>query len=302
MTSLFSRAYGNAPLVLCLASLGWGGNTIASRLAVDEVSPMMLVFLRWLLVAVLIAAVHGRGMKQAWPLMRPRLGWVAAMGGVGLSLFNAFFYIAAHHTTAINLGITQSVMPALILLGSLVFFGTRIGWLQGIGLCLSFFGVLVIVTSGALTDILQLRFNSGDLLMLTACFFYAGFALGLRGRPEVDSLVMLGYFSIAALLMTIPLLALEHMFWEVAAPSAKGWLIVLFVALMPSLLSQAFFMRGVDLIGPGPAGLYTNAVPVFSAVLAILLLGEAFRLHHIAAMALVFTGIYLFGKHGRPDH
>ena len=296
MQSLLTRAYGTAPLVLCLTTLGWAGNTIASRLAVDEVSPMMLIFLRWLLVAAMLAAIYGRDMRRVWPVMKPRLVWVAVMGGAGLSLFNALFYIAAHYTTAVNLGIIQSIMPGLILLGSFVFFGTRIRWLQGLGLLLTFVGVAVVVTRGALGELLAMRFNYGDLLILSACFFYAGFALGLRNKPEVNSLVLMGYFSIAALVTTIPLLALEHVFWGSVPPSAEGWMIILFVAVWPSFLSQVFFIRGVELIGPGRAGLYANTVPIFSAFLAVVLLGEAMHLHHVAALAIVFTGIYLFER------
>ena len=42
---LLSRAYASAPMLLCLATFGRGSNAVASRLAVDEVSPMMLIFL-----------------------------------------------------------------------------------------------------------------------------------------------------------------------------------------------------------------------------------------------------------------
>lgn len=299
MTNLISRAYGIAPLVLCFATLGWGGNTIASRMAVGEVSPMMLIFLRWGLVAAMLILFYGREMKQVWPVMRPRLGWIAVMGGIGMSVFNALFYLAAHSTTAINLGIIQSTMPGIILLGSFILFGTRIRWLQAFGLLLTFVGVAVMVTRGALAEILLLSFNYGDLLMLLACVFYSGYTLGLRGRPDVSGLVMMGYFSIAAFLMTLPLLALEHVFWGITLPGLKGWLIILYVAIMPSFLSQVFFMRGVDLVGPGAAGLYANMVPIFSSVLAVLILGEQFRWYHVMAMVLVFAGIYLFEVRSR---
>ena len=233
--------------------------------------------------------------------MKSRLGWVMLMGGAGLSLFSAMFYVAAHSTTAINLGIIQSVLPGIILLGSFIFFGTRIRWLQGLGLGLTCVGVVVVVTRGALGELLSLQFFAGDLIMLAACFVYAGYTLGLRSRPEVPPIALMGYFSIAALLFTIPLLAVEHATTGITPPGATGWLIILYVVIMPSFLSQVFFMRGVDLIGPGPAGLYANTVPIFAAVMAILLLGEQFRPHHVAAMLLVFSGIYLFGIHGRPE-
>jgi drug/metabolite transporter (DMT)-like permease len=76
-------------------------------------------------------------------------------------------------------------------------------------------------------------------------------------------------------------------------PTPKGWLITLYIAVFPSFLSQLFFMRGVDLIGPGRAGIFVNLVPVFSAILAVLILGEAFQAYHALALALVLGGIVL---------
>ena len=58
-------------------------------------------------------------------------------------------------------------------------------------------------------------------------------------------------------------------------------------------------MRGVDLIGSGSAGLYANLVPVFSAIIAVMLLGESFSTYHLAAMIFVFAGIALFEQQNR---
>jgi drug/metabolite transporter (DMT)-like permease len=73
----------------------------------------------------------------------------------------------------------------------------------------------------------------------------------------------------------------------------QGGLILLYVALVPSLLSQMFYMRGVELIGPGWTGLFVNLVPIFGALLVVLLLGEPFRAYHALALALVLGGIWL---------
>ena len=297
--SLLSRAYGNAPLMLCLATLGWGGNTIASRLAVGEVTPMMLIFLRWGLVVGLILAIHSRDMIRAWPVIKGRLAWVFVMGGFGMSLFNALFYIAAHSTTAVNLGIIQSTMPGFILIGSFFLFGTRVNIIQIIGLMLTLVGVGTIVTQGSFEKLILLTFNMGDLLMLLACLFYSGYTIGLKNRPEVSGMVMMGFFSIAAFMITIPLVIIEELTWGTVMPGWEGWLIIIYIAIMPSFLSQVFFMRGVDLVGPGSAGLYTNLVPVFSAIMAIALLGEIFSGYHLMAMIFVFSGIGLFEYQNR---
>ena len=298
-SQILSRAYSSAPFLLFLATLGWGSNTIASRLAVGEVSPMLLIFFRWGFVVVILLSLYWRQMIDEWPVIRPRLKWLLIMGGCGLSLFNAFFYIAAHSTTAVNLGIIQSTMPGMILLGSFMFFGDRINRLQFSGLLLTLLGVGVIVTQGSLEQLMQLTFNHGDLLMIFACSFYAMYTVGLKSRPKISGMVMLAYFSVAAFLMTIPLMIFESFIYGTVMPGVKGFAIVFYIAIVPSFLSQIFFMRGVDLIGPGSAGLYANLVPIFSAIMAVLLLSEEFALFHLAAMLLVFGGIGLFEYQSR---
>jgi len=298
-SQILSRAYSSAPFLLFLATLGWGSNTIASRLAVGEISPMLLIFFRWGFVVVILLSLYWRQMIDEWPIIRPRLKWLLIMGGCGLSLFNAFFYIAAHSTTAVNLGIIQSTMPGMILLGSFMFFGDRINRLQFSGLLLTLLGVGVIVTQGSFEQLMQLTFNHGDLLMIFACSFYAMYTVGLKSRPKISGMVMLAYFSVAAFLMTIPLMIFESFIYGTVMPGVKGFAIVFYIAIVPSFLSQIFFMRGVDLIGPGSAGLYANLVPIFSAIMAVLLLSEEFALFHLAAMLLVFGGIGLFEYQGR---
>ena len=298
-SQILSRAYSSAPFLLFLATLGWGSNTIASRLAVGEVSPMLLIFFRWGFVVVILLSLYWRQMIDEWPVIRPRLKWLLIMGGCGLSLFNAFFYIAAHSTTAVNLGIIQSTMPGMILLGSFMYFGDRINRLQFSGLLLTLLGVIVIVTQGSLEKLMQLTFNHGDLLMIFACSFYAMYTVGLKSRPKISGMVMLAYFSVAAFLMTIPLMIFESLIYGTLMPGVKGFAIVFYIAIVPSFLSQIFFMRGVDLIGPGSAGLYANLVPIFSAIMAVLLLSEEFAFFHLAAMLLVFGGIGLFEYQSR---
>ena len=90
------------------------------------------------------------------------------------------------------------------------------------------------------------------------------------------------------------IMAIENAVYGTMMPGPKGWLIILYIALIPSFVSQIFFMRGVDLIGSGSAGLYANLVPVFSAIIAVILLGEIFSLYHLSAMIFVFGGIALF--------
>jgi drug/metabolite transporter (DMT)-like permease len=102
--SFVSRIYANAPIVLCLATLGWGSNAVASRLAGWGSFTHDADFLALGPSCSIHLFLHGKEMIKEWPAIRNRLKWVFLMGGFGLSMFNALFYIAAHSTTAVKLG------------------------------------------------------------------------------------------------------------------------------------------------------------------------------------------------------
>lgn len=292
-SAVFARFYASPVLLLLLTTLFWGGNAVAGRLAIGEVSPIAVVFLRWVAVVALMLALYGRQLRAEWPILRPHLAMIIVMGICGFTAFNALFYIAAYSTTAVNLGIIQGALPIFVLVGAFVLQGSRIGLLQGLGALVTMTGVALIAGQGDFRSLADLEINPGDGLMIIACVLYALYAVLLRNRPAVSGMVFFTALAIVAALSSLPLLAIEAWQGSLQWPTAKGWLIVAYISLFPSFLSQIFFMRGVELIGPGRAGIFINLVPISSSLLAVGLLGEPFHLYHAAALALVLAGIAL---------
>lgn len=284
-----SRAY----LFLTFTTLFWAGNAVAGRLSLGEVSPMLLISLRWFGTVALLFAIGGSGLRHDWPVLRRRLPYLATMGVIGFTAFNALFYLATHETTVVNIGILQGAMPVLVLLGSVVVFRTKLGVPQLSGVTLTIAGVVLVVSRGDLTVLAALNINRGDLLMLVASLFYAAYALGLRNRPQVSPVSVLAVLSAAAAIGTVPLAAVEGLMGRTIWPSAEGWAIVAYVTVFPSVMAQLFFIKGVSLIGPARAGVFINLVPVFAAILGVAVLGEAFRWYHLGGLALVLSGIWL---------
>ena len=81
-------------------------------------------------------------------------------------------------------------------------------------------------------------------------------------------------------------------------PTLQGLLVTAWIAIFPSFLAQVFYLRGIDLIGPGRAGVFVNLVPVFSAILAVALIDEPFAAYHAVALVLVIGGIWLAQQAG----
>jgi drug/metabolite transporter (DMT)-like permease len=291
--SLWKGLFGQAYLLLSLTALFWGGNAIAGRLAVGEISPMALTSLRWVIVVIVMLPLTGRQLLAEWPVLKDRWLSTVLMGIFGFTAFNGLFYVAAHHTTAVNLTIFQGSIPVLVLIGMVLFFRTSVLPLQVIGMIVTLLGVVIVSVKGSFEVLRTLALNIGDVWTLIACVFYAGYTLGLRRRPAMPGLVYFTALAVVAFLSSLPLLAVEVATGAVHWPTLKGWIILLYVGLLPSLLSQIFFIRGVELIGPARAGLFVNLVPVFGALLAVMLLGEPFAFYHALGLALVLGGIWL---------
>ena len=275
--------------------LGWAGNTIAGRISTGEISPMVVVFLRWFIISIFLILFLNKKLISNLKPIRRKFVWLGLMGSLGLTGFNSLFYIAAQNTTAINLGIIQGIMPAIILLGSVILFKEAVNTTKVTGLIIAFLGVLVVVSQGDYYSLILLSFNYGDIVMLCACFFYSGFTLGLKNKPVIDPIVLMTYFSLSALIFSIPLLAVEYYLGSAQLPATRtAWITILYIAFVPSFLAQVFFIRGVELVGASKAGLFINFLPIFAAILGVLLLGERLYIYHLISLFIVLLGVYLF--------
>lgn len=292
-----TRLWNSPHFTLTMAMWMWAGHTIAARLSVGEMSPMTMMGLRWMSCLLILIFIFRHQMLAVWPRIRVRISWVLMMGGFGMAGFTFFFILAAQHTTAVNLGITQSAVPAIVMLLSLAVFGTRIGMIQIIGLAVSLVGVTVLVTGGSWQALRGLTFNQGDVLMLVACVCYAGYTVGLGKRIEMSPALMLSFFAIPATMVFAVFMGVEFWRGTMILPGAKGLAIVAYCAIFPSMLAQIFFMRGVELAGANRSGFYLNLIPVFSALMAVFFLSETLYLYHGLSMAMVLGGIYLAEKH-----
>ncbi len=284
---------GRAYLLLTITTLCWGGNAVFSRLAVGEVSPMTLVALRWTGVMLLLFVFGRKHIKRDWAKLKPRLGSIMLMGAFGFTGFNSLFYVAAHTTTAVNIGIIQGSIPVFVLIAAFAVYRSPVTIFQAFGVILTIVGVVLVGSGGSFERLASLAINHGDLLMLIACCLYASYTLALRTKPDVAAMSFFMVLAISAFLTTLPLLAGEIAFGSFQAPTLTGWALIAAIALLPSFIAQICFINGVAIIGPSRAGIFVNLVPVFASIMAVIFLDEPFELYHGAALTLVLGGIWL---------
>ena len=284
----------NPHVLLTLTSIFWAFNTVAGRAAVGEVSPLLIVSVRWFFVSIILSILCRNQLIETWSILNKKIKWLIFMGLFGFTGFNSAYYVAAHDTIAINLGLVQGTMPAFIIIIAWIWLKDKINFTQFLGVLITFIAVLIVVCSGNFNALIELELNSGDIVMIFACTLYAIYAVGLRKKPKISALPLLTFFAYIAFLGSFPGLIYEIYSNQLILPGQKGFIILGVIIIFPSFLAQIFFMKGVEKIGPSRSGLYTNLVPVFSSLLAVFFLGEEFQFFHLLSLIMIFTGIYLF--------
>ncbi len=288
--------YDQAYLLLVLAILFWCGNLIIGRAVHADIPPVALAFWRWLTGFMILLPFARKYLTRDWSRVQGHWWITLTLAALGIAAFNTLLYTGLQSTTAINGALLQSMMPVIIVVMSFLFFGEIVMPRQLVGIVISLGGVVTIILRGNWAQLATLALNRGDLWVLAAVVSYAAYSALLRRRPPLHALSFLAITFGAGTVMLIPFYLWETV--SVGPPSFDRITLsaVLYVAVFPSIMAYLCFNRGVELIGANRAGLFLHLMPVFGSVLAVLLLGERFRLFHTAGIGLILTGIFLASR------
>ncbi len=292
--SIMARPY----LLLVLCNIFWGGNVVAGKAAVGNIDPYVLIVLRWTGALLLVLPFAIAPLRRDWPVLRAKWWLYLFYGAVGYATFNVLCYVAAYYTSGFNIGLDQVTINIFVMLLSFALFRTKVRMLQIVGVLITIAGVALTASHGDLRRILRLDVNFGDLLVIIASLAYAIYSIGLRWRPRTDWRSFLcATFTGAALasLVFAATLGGGVSLLTAAVPNTTplGWLIAAYTVVLPSIVSQMFYVRGVELIGANRASLFINTIPLFGAAGSVLILGERLEGYHFAAAAMVVVGIVL---------
>lgn len=288
----------NAYLLLTLTMLFWAGNYTVGRWAAGHVPPVTLSFLRWTGAMFLVLPLAWRDLKADGATIRANWRMLLLLGIVGSGLFNTLQYIALTGTTATSAGIINSASPVMIAMMSFALNGETVRPGQILGIAFSLLGVLTVLAKGSLETLASFSFNTGDLVMLGAMVLWALYTALLQKRPPIAGLSFAAVTYVIAAALNAPLSAAELSGGASLDVSPASLMAIAYTAVFPSFLAYMFFNRGIEIIGPTKGGAFMHLVPLFTALLALVFLGEAPQAYHIVGVGLILSGIWLAARIG----
>lgn len=272
---------------------------MVGKLAVGHVSPMVLNFSRWSIALIIICSISVPQLKKDWPELKRHWLLLLGYGAIGYTAFNGFLYTALKYTSAVNGAIEQGGIPVLIFILNFLLFRIPVSAVQILGFAISFVGVALTATRGDLDVLLSLALNFGDALLLLAVAAYAIYTIALRWKPAIHWKSLMAASALGGALTGLPLVLWEQANGTMILPDLAGMGMIAYAALFPSLISQVFYVLGVEGIGANRAGLFINLVPVFGTLLSLAVIAEALQPLHLIALSLVLGGIAI-AEWGKP--
>ena len=283
--------------VLCM--LIWGTPPVVARAVSSGVPPIALSFSRWFIAGlVLLPFVWGR-LPSEWPKIRRHWKSLLLLAGF-MVMGSSLSVVAVYFTTATNAVLVNASQPAITALIAWLIASERLAARQGVGVCLAFLGIVVMICRADWSVLVTLDINVGDPVMLGAVVGWSLYAVHLHRREYAPSgEVLLFLIAVVGTLVLGPMYLVEATIVGPFELRPAYLSAMVYLALFPTLLATYCWNLAIGALGANRAAIFINLIPIFGALFAMIFLGESLYLYHLIGAALVFLGIF-FATRRRP--
>lgn len=278
-------------LVICVAI--WSENFVLGRFIRFELEPVELAFFRWLGVSLVFLPQLIKYRLQILHTLKHHFFYIILVSFLGITCFNTFLYIGLRNTTATNALLINSSIPIIIILFSVIILKIKLTKIQLFGVMLSMLGVVYLALNGNFSNLIDLKFNKGDVWVIASSFSWGLYSTLLKLKPK-DMKAFLPTTAFLGTLMLAPVFFLKgHHIDNVFYVSLNAKLVVLYTIFFASIVSFYLWNDGIAKIGADKAGQFTHLMPVLGILSAHLFLGEKLYTYHVFGFLFIGLGIWL---------
>ena len=287
-----------AYLLLILTTIFWSGNFIVGKAAsIYEIPPFSLNFYRWFFAGLILLPFTYKEIINNKKYILDNLGFFIILGITSITIFNSIVYYSLYYTQVISGVLMISTIPVWIIFISSMLNIEKTNIFQIIGVALSLTGVIFIITKADLNLIKNLDFNKGDLTMVIAMFSWALYSSLLKKKKyKISQITLLQVVIITGLIFLIPIYFIEMKMGNLIKLGKPFYLTLTYVVLFPGLASFFFWIKGIGIIGANRAGAFLHLMPIFGAIMAMIIFDEKFMFYHFLGAVFIIAGITLSNK------
>lgn len=277
---------------LVLAVLFWGFSFIATKFALQSLTPFCLIFLRFSMASVFFAILLFR--KNAPPISRSSFAQLMVLAIFQPGLYFFFETYGLKYTTATKTALIIATIPIIVLLLSTLFLKERLRLLNGIGVVGSIIGVSLLIFGGSSSEALG-KMMIGDMLIAGAVLSAAIYTIFVRHLGQTISPVQItGLQVIFGTLLFLPFFIWDarHVQWADALQT-EVVVAVLGLTVFATIGAFSCYNYALSKIAAARASVFVNAIPLVTAFGAWMLLGETLSVTQLLGGAVVIGAVLL---------
>ena len=279
------------------AVIAWGASFIATKIAVGQIAPITVVWLRFSLGVVVLGIAVVLRRQFALP-DRNEWGYFALLGFLGITFhqwLQSNGLLTAQANTTAWIVATGPVFMAL--LGWLVL-KEGLSWIKNAGIVLAALGVLLVVTDGNLFSVTQGSFGTtGDVLILISSVNWAVFSvLSRRGLEKHPATRMMFFVMVLGWIFTSILFFSGNGMAEVGHLKSSGWFAVAFLGVFCSGLAYIAWYDALQALSTAQTGAFLYIEPLVAVVVAAIVLSEPVTWASLIGGAVILFGVWLVNR------
>lgn len=295
----------------------WGATWVSGRVVAQSLSPFSAAFLRFLFASIFLyvllcrasAQEGGRACGQTcgptgtrWPrLSRQLLPGVAFLALTGVFLYNALFFSGLARIQAGRAAMIVACVPSAVALYSGLVLRAPTGWVKGLGIALSLFGVSVILSGGDPVSLFTHGADLGDLFILGCVVTWAAYSIaGGRVMRQSTPLSAVTWSCILGCAFLLPPALATGLPAQIHSASWVIWANLVFLGVGATGLAFTWYYDGILALGAPRASVFINLVPVFATFMGSLILGEGVGVSLILGGLMVLSGVVLANRPAKP--
>jgi drug/metabolite transporter (DMT)-like permease len=279
-------------ILLVSISFFWAGSFVAVKLTVEEISPIDLGFLRFLIATPFMVLILLFSKKNIKFSMKKILDF-SILGLTGVTLLYVLQFIGIEYTTASTSAVLINMNVIFIVILSSIFLNETFSLNKSMGIILSFIGVIIVIFAQMANEnlIFDNIFLVGCILIILSALCWAIYSIvGKNLLIEYDPLTITTYAFILGTFFYLPLV-LSDITSVIPNISINGWVAVLYLALVCSVFGYVAWYYALDKIEAGQAAVFLNLIPLFAIIISFFT-GEKPTILFLVGAILIIIGIW----------
>jgi len=275
----------------------WGASFIATKVALRDVSPVTVVWLRFAMGVIILGIAVTSRKQFAWPKQNEWL-YFALLGFLGITFHQWLQSTALTTSRASTTAWIVATTPVFMALLGWLILKEKLTWPQTAGILLAALGVILVVSNGDLASLELGKFGEpGDILVLISALNWAVFsALSRRGLKAHPATRMMFYVMTLGWLFTGILFFAGPGPREIPQLTFNGWLGVSFLGVFCSGLAYIAWYDALQALPAAQLGAFLYLEPPVAVVVSAIILRESITWAALLGGGVILFGVYLVNR------